>query len=114
MEAEEANEASEGDEASDDDEVIGEAAGSQEDGDPHSTAAVRILMLEQDKRRLTAALRRSLTIRDGAARVRERRCDHFMRRMEEAQREVANWRMWWHHCCHDCRTCACDADNPYS
>ena len=45
MEAEEADEASEGDEASDDDEVIGEAAGSQEDGDPHSTAAVRILML---------------------------------------------------------------------
>ena len=51
-------------------------------------------MLEQDRGRLTAALKRSLNIRDGAARARERSCDHFERRMEEAQREVTNWKMW--------------------
>ena len=64
--------------------------GSEEDGDQYSTAAVCILMLKQDKHRRTAVLKRALKIRNGAARARERLCEHFERRMWEAQREVSN------------------------
>ena len=99
IEAEEADEASDGDETSDEDDVFEEVVGSQEDFDPYPTAAVHILMLEQEKRRLTAALKRALHIRNGALRARERRCDHFDCRMEESQREVTNWKILWYHCC---------------
>ena len=51
-------------------------------------------MLDQDEIRLTAALKRTVSNKNGAVRAKERHSDIENQWMEQAQRKADTWKMW--------------------